>query len=143
MVAATTLTFTLMSLSEPTLEILFSCNALNTFACADKLISPISSKKIVPPFAASNLPALSLLAPVNEPFTCPNNSLSINSDGIAAQLTSIIGALERSDFSCNQCATNSLPVPFGPVIKTLASVAATFSIISLIWVMASLSPIIS
>ena len=67
--AATILTFTFISLSEPTLEILLSCKARNTFACADKLISPISSKKIVPPFAASNLPALSLFAPVKEPFT--------------------------------------------------------------------------
>jgi len=36
-------------------------------------MSPISSKKIVPPFAASNFPALSLFAPVNDPFTWPNN----------------------------------------------------------------------
>ena len=124
-----TLTLTLISLSEPTREILLSCKALKTFAWADKLISPISSRKIVPPLADSNLPALSLFAPVKEPFTCPNNSLSISSEGIAAQFTSIMGAFALSDFSCNQCATSSFPVPFPPVINTLASVAATLSMI--------------
>ena len=32
------------------------------------------------------------IADVKAPFTCPNNSLSINSDGIAAQFTSINGS---------------------------------------------------
>ena len=54
-------------------------------------MSPISSKKIVPLSAASNFPILSLFAPVKEPLICPNNSLSINSLGIAAQFTSIKG----------------------------------------------------
>ena len=53
------------------------------------------------PSAASNFPALSFTADVKAPFTCPNSSLSINSDGIAAQFTSIIGKAERSLFSCN------------------------------------------
>ena len=46
-------------------------------------------------------------------------------------------------FSCSQRATSSLPLPFSPVIMTLASVGATFSIVSFIFLMASLSPIIS
>ena len=86
----------------------------------------------MPLLAASNFPALSLFAPVKLPLTCPKSSLSINSDGIAAQFTSINADEDLSDFSCNQCATSSFPVPLGPVIKTRASVAATFSIISFI-----------
>ena len=125
-------TFTFISLSPPTLVILFSCKALNTFACALKLISPISSKNKVPPSANSNFPLRCATALVKEPFSCPNNSLSINSEGMAAQFTSIKGPLALLLFSCSQRATNSLPLPLLPVIKTLASVGATFSIMSLI-----------
>ncbi len=42
--------------------------------------SPISSKKMVPPFALSNRPRFSEKAPVKAAFSCPNSSLSI-SDG--------------------------------------------------------------
>ncbi len=45
--------------------------------------------------------------------------------------------------SCSQRATNSLPVPFCPVMKMRASVGATRCIISLILWIASDSPIIS
>ena len=51
----------------------------------------------------------------------------MSSDGIAAQFTSTSEDFKRFDFSCNQCATSSFPVPFGPVINTRASVLATFS----------------
>ena len=40
------------------------------------LAVPISSRKIVPPSASMNLPVLSPTAPVNEPATWPNSSLS-------------------------------------------------------------------
>src|SRR5690606_30440014 len=68
---------------------------------------------------------------------------SINSEGIAAQFTSIKGRDERFDFSCNHRATNSFPEPFSPVINTRASVGATFSILSLIMAIPSESPNIS
>ena len=42
--------------------------------------------------AASNLPARSAWASVKEPFMWPNSSLSISSEGMAAQLTSTNGA---------------------------------------------------
>ena len=96
-VAANTRTFTLIALSDPTRVISLSCSARSTFVCAARLISPISSKNSVPPSACSNLPARSLTAPVNEPFICPNNSLSINSLGIAAQFTSTIGPFARAE----------------------------------------------
>jgi hypothetical protein len=84
---------------------------------------------MVPLSAASNLPALSLTAEVK--LLLRDKQLSFYSDGIAAQFTSINGKLARSLFSCSWCATSSFPVPLG-VIKTRASVGATFSIITLI-----------
>jgi hypothetical protein len=46
-----------------------------------------SSRNSVPPSASSNLPRRAEVAPVNDPFSCPNSSLSISSVGIAAQFT--------------------------------------------------------
>ena len=141
-VAAKTRTFTLMALSEPTRVISDSCRARSTLVCAARLISPISSRKSVPPSACSNLPARSLTAPVNEPFMCPKSSDSISSEGIAAQLTSTIGPFARAECSWIRCATTSLPVPLGPVMSTRASVGATLSIISRTRWIAADSPII-
>ena len=53
-----------------------SCRMRSSFACAASCRSPISSRKIVPPSASSNLPRRSAAAPVNAPFSCPNSSLS-------------------------------------------------------------------
>ena len=131
LVAASILTLTLISFSPPTRVILLSCKALNTFACAERLISPISSIKSVPPSACSKHPLRCFIADVNAPFSCPKSSLSINSDGIAAQFTSTNGDLFLFDCSCMLLATNSFPVPFSPVINTLASLGATLAIISL------------
>ena len=73
---------------------------------------------------------------------CPNSSLSISSDGIAAQMTSIIGCAARSLPSSKARATSSFQEPLGPVMSTRTSVGATLSIISLIFCMAALLPII-
>lgn len=57
-------------------------------------MSPISSKKIVPPSANWNFPSFPpFLAPVKLPSSYPNNSLSIRFSGIAAQFTVIKGLL--------------------------------------------------
>ena len=85
------LTLTLMVCAPPTRSISPLSKTRSIFACSDGLISPISSKKIVPAFAAKNLPSFLSTAPVNEPFSCPNNSLSSKSDGIAGQFTATIG----------------------------------------------------
>ncbi len=77
-------------------------------------MSPISSRKIVPPSASSNLPRRSLTAPVNDPLTWPNSSLSISSSGIAAQFTSTNGPARRRLRAWTVRATSSLPVPFSP-----------------------------
>ena len=58
---------------------------------------------------------------------CPNSSLSISSDGIAAQLTSTNAWSPRGDTSCRARATSSLPVPFSPVISTRAEVGPTLA----------------
>ena len=105
-------------------------------------MSPISSKKRVPPSASSKSPFFCLMAEVNDPFSCPNSSLSINSEGMAAQFTSMKGPLPRVLSSCNCLATSSLPVPFSPVMSTLALVGATLAIMSLTSNMGADSPII-
>ena len=143
MVAAITRTSTLISLSAPTLVIFPSCNARSTLAWAFRLISPISSRNKVPPLACSNFPIRCLMAEVKDPFSCPNNSLSISSVGIAAQFTSTNGPVARLLFSCTQRATSSLPTPLSPVISILASVGATFSIVSFIFCIGAEPPIIS
>ena len=47
----------------------------------------ISSRKMVPPWAASNRPVLLSRAPVNAPLTWPNSSLSSKLSLRAPQLT--------------------------------------------------------
>jgi hypothetical protein len=58
-------------------------------------ISPISSRKRVPPSASAKRPARALVAPVKAPFACPKSSLSRSASGIAAQLTETNGAVAR------------------------------------------------
>jgi len=68
-----------------------------------------------------------LSAPVNAPFSCPNNSLSNNSVGIAAQLTEINGPF-LPDAACIPFATSSFPEPVGPKISAELPVGATTAI---------------
>ena len=63
-----------------------SCSTRSSLTCSEGGISPISSRKKVPPRAAANRPCLSRTAPVNDPFTCPNSSLSSRFSGSAPQL---------------------------------------------------------
>ena len=58
-------------------------------------ISLISSRKIVPWLAYSNLPSLRFCAPVKAPFSKPKSSLSSSSEGSAAQLTFTKGRSRR------------------------------------------------
>ena len=92
-------------------------------------MSPISSRKIVPPSQSSNLPRRWPWRPVNEPFSWPNSSLSIRLSGIAAQLTAMNGLSAR--WLCFQIerATSSLPEPLSPVIMTVTSLAVTWPMI--------------
>src|SRR3989441_12236127 len=84
-----------ISFPDPTREITPSCSARSTFACAERLLSPTSSRNSVPPSASSNLPARSANAPVQLPFMRPARSLSLRPVRLAAQLTSTNGPAAR------------------------------------------------
>src|SRR5260370_238546 len=127
-VAAITRTSTVTGELLPTASNLCSSKTRSTFACAPALMSETSSRNSVAPSANSNFPFFAAVAPVNAPFTCPNNSDSISSWGMAAEFTSTKGAPARRDCACSARATNSLPVPDSPEIKTRPSVGATTSI---------------
>jgi hypothetical protein len=66
-VAAITRVFTLSVSRPPTRSNFCSCSTRSTFACVERLMSPISSRKIVPPCACSNFPIFVCDAPVNAP----------------------------------------------------------------------------
>jgi hypothetical protein len=106
-------------------------------------MSPISSRKIVPPCASSNLPRRSATAPVKAPRTWPNSSLSMSSSGIAAQFTSTKGPLRRRLIAWMCRATSSLPVPFSPKMSTRPLLGAAIATWSRSMAMARLSPIIA
>jgi len=60
-------------------------------------ISPISSRKSVPPWASSKTPRRSLTAPLKAPRTCPKSSVSIRFSGMAPQSTGTKGPEARDD----------------------------------------------
>ena len=86
-----TRTSTRMVSLPPTRSKACSSRARSTLAWVLRLMSPISSRKSVPPSASSNLPRRRATAPVKAPRSWPNSSDSISSSGIAAQLTSTKG----------------------------------------------------
>ncbi len=86
-VAAMILTSILRETLSPTRSTFLSCNTRSSLLCREGEMSPISSRKMVPPSAVSNLPDLSFIAPVNAPLTCPKSSLSRRLSERAAQLT--------------------------------------------------------
>ena len=79
----------------------------------------------MPPWACSKQPAERSMAPVNAPFSWPNNSLSIRVSGKAAALIATKGPLPRGLHLWISRATNSFPVPLSPQINTGAEVGAT------------------
>ena len=102
------------------------CKAARSLACNPNGRFPISSRNSVLPCAASNFPGRLSRASVKAPRSCPNNSLS-NSDSLTAPISTLtISRPLRSERRCISRASISLPVPFSPVIRTLASVLATF-----------------
>ncbi len=85
-----------------------------------------SSRNSVPPLAVSSRPGLSRSAPVKAPFRWPNISLSSSGSGSAAQLMGTSVRPARRLFWWMNWAMTSLPVPLSPLMKTEASVPATF-----------------
>ena len=59
----------------------------SSLSCMAGVVSPISSRKIVPFSASSNSPGWSFVAPVNAPALWPNSVLSRRVSGSAPQLT--------------------------------------------------------
>ena len=90
---------TLTGLVPPTRSISRSWMARSSLACRRASISLISSSSSVPPLASSNLPMRRATAPVNAPFSWPNNSDSRRFSGIAAQLTEMNGLSARVRFA--------------------------------------------
>ena len=78
----------------PTRSTMRSCSTRSSLACAASGSSPISSRKMVPSSAASNLPARRS-TPVATPRSMPNSSASSRFSGIAAQLIAMKRPLRR------------------------------------------------
>jgi hypothetical protein len=78
------------------------------------------------------------MAPVKEPLRWPKSSLSINSEGIAPQLTGMKGPSALCPPKCKAFATNSLPVPVSPVIKAVDAESAKHSTNRRKWMVDSL-----
>ena len=98
-------------------------------------MTPISSRKIVPPSASANRPFLLVTAPVNAPRTWPNSSDSISVSGSAAQLTRTSGISRCALQSWIARATSSLPVPVSPVMSTvLRDWATNFAVRTTSWI---------
>ena len=102
-------------------------------------VSPISSRKIVPPLASSNLPSLAS-TPVATPRSMPKSSLSRRLSGTAAQFSARKGPSRRGEPACRSFAASSLPVPLSPVTRTLTRDAAARATSSLARRMAGESP---
>ena len=72
-----------------------SCRARSSFTCRWGVVELISSRKIVPVWAASKRPVRLSIAPVNAPRTWPKSSLSSRLSLSAPQLTRTNGRLRR------------------------------------------------
>ena len=79
----------------------------------------------MPRLATSKMPRLSLVAPVNDPFTWPNSSLSSSVTDSAPQSTAKNRSCLRGLRVWMARATSSLPVPVSPMIRTVLDVVAT------------------
>ena len=91
------------------------------------LMSATSSRKKVPPSATLNRPGLSRVAPVKDPFTCPNSSDSSNWSLSAEQFWAMNCLSRRGPLKWSARAISSLPVPFSPWTRTVTSLATSLS----------------
>ena len=123
--AATMRTSTHCVVMPPTGSNMPFSSTRSSLTCSFGLMSPISSRKIVPPSASRKRPTREQIAPVNAPRSWPNISLSRRSSGIAPQCTGTSRCNRRRLRAWIACATSSLPVPLSPVTSTVAFVPAT------------------
>ena len=84
----------------------------------------------MPPSACWKRPSRRAWAPVNDPRSWPNSSLSSRVSASAAQCSFTKGPLARGLCSWMAAATSSLPVPLSPVMSTDARDGATWSTVS-------------
>ena len=117
--------------------------AVSNLLCMGKERLPISSKNKVPPEATSMRPAFDFRASVNAPFSYPNSSLSKSVSGILPRSMVTNCCSLRGEKKRSERATRSLPVPFSPRIRMLASVSESFRMVRNTPCMASDCPIIS
>jgi hypothetical protein len=82
------------------------------------------------------------VAPVNAPFSWPNNSDSSTLSASAAQLTAMNGSSCRGDQSCSARANSSLPVPDSPRSNTGEWLRATRRTLSSTALIAGVLPMI-
>src|SRR2546427_1097306 len=94
-------------------------------------MSPISSRKTVPPSATSSLPRFWVDAAVKAPFSWPNSSDSRSSSDRATQFTGMNRRLWRRPQLWIDRARRSLPVPLSPRSRTVESLCATFLALSM------------
>ena len=125
---------------EPRRSTVRSCKARNNFACKGSAKSPISSIKIVPPFASSKRPLRAWPAPVKAPFSWPNSSSSIIVSGKLQAANATKGLSARALRRWIAWATTPFPVPLSPVTRTLVKTSATFRVTSLTRSIALLFP---
>ena len=126
----------------PTRSKVRSPSTRRILTCTEGSISPISSRKSVPPAACSNRPIRRSVAPVKAPFSCPKSSLSSSCGESAAQWTATNGFSARGLRAWIALAATSLPVPLSPVISTVALLGATWRIVSKTLSIAGERPII-
>ena len=129
MVAAMKRTSTLIGSLEPRRVISRSCRTRRSLACMARGMSPISSRKRVPPSAYSKRPCAVAAgvgegpADVAEEFVFEGGFVEAGAvEGDEAS------ALRRREFWWRARATSSLPVPDSPRIRTLISVGAIWEI---------------
>ena len=125
LVAATTRTSTARVLVPPTRSNFCVSRTRRSLTWVARLISPISSRKRVPPSASSKRPGTRSVAPVKAPFSCPKSSASRRLSLREAQWTAMKGPSARGLRRWTACATSSFPVPLSPVTRTVVRAAAT------------------
>ncbi len=123
-------TSTLRVFDEPTRSNSPDSMTRRSLACWLDGTLAISSRKSVLPSASSKRPMRSALASVNAPRTWPNSSLSKTPSAMPPAFTVTIGRVARGDTAWSACATRLLPVPFSPLMSTLASDGPTRAITS-------------
>ena len=129
--------------TPPTRSKVRSWSTRSSATCVRGEMSPISSRKSVPPSASSKRPRRRAAAPVNAPFSWPKSSERRSVSTSAAQLTLTSGPARAALAAWIASATSSLPVPLSPRMRTVLFERATLRTAARRPRMAGSSPTIS